>query len=125
MGVNQSIKITSVKPSGTVSLLAGATPGIHFPHSNNYIRRIRLAADSDLLYPIKEAGCKIEDDVMSGPNTKVVEIPVSLGPNMLSLKDVNIKKQLEMAALAQRHWADNQVSCTVTFDPETEGPQIP
>ncbi len=124
-GINESIKLTSIKPSGTVSLLAGATPGIHFPHSNNYIRRIRLSADSDLLYPIQEAGCKIEDDEMSGTGTKVVEIPVSLGKNMLSLKDVKIKKQLEIAALAQRHWADNQVSCTVTFDPETEGSKIP
>ena len=41
--VNESIKLTSIKPSGTVSLLAGATPGIHFPHSNTYIRRIRLS----------------------------------------------------------------------------------
>lgn len=62
---------------------------------------------------------------MSGPDTKVVEIPVSLGTNMLSLKDVKVKKQLEIAALAQNHWADNQVSCTVTFDPVSEGPKIP
>ena len=33
-------------------------------------------------------------------------------------------EQLPLAALAQRYWADNQVSCTVTFDPETEGDQI-
>ena len=50
--VNESIKVTSIKPSGTVSLLAGATPGIHFPHSNNYIRRIRLSANSSLLKPL-------------------------------------------------------------------------
>jgi hypothetical protein len=40
--VPESIKITSIKPSGTVSLLAGATPGIHYPHSRNYIRRVRV-----------------------------------------------------------------------------------
>ena len=67
-----------MKPSGTVSLLAGATPGIHFPHSNFYIRRIRLAEGSELLKPLEEAGCKIEDDKMS-KGTKVVEIPVALG----------------------------------------------
>jgi hypothetical protein len=44
--INESIKITSIKPSGTVSLLSGSTPGLHFPHSNHYIRRIRLSADS-------------------------------------------------------------------------------
>lgn len=51
-GVSESIKLTSVKPSGTVSLLAGATPGIHFPHSQNYIRRIRLSSNSNLLEPV-------------------------------------------------------------------------
>ena len=62
---------------------------------------------------------------MSGEGTKVVEIPVSLGSQIKSLKDVKIRKQLEIAALIQRHWADNQVSCTITFDPESEGPMIP
>jgi hypothetical protein len=97
--VNESIKLTSIKPSGTVSLLAGATPGVHFPHSTNYIRRIRLAKGSELLKPLEEAGCKIEDDKMSGEGTKVVEIPVSLGSQMKSLKDVKIRKQMEIAAL--------------------------
>ena len=60
--MNQSIKITSIKPSGTVSLLAGATPGIHFPQSSEYIRRVRLSSYSDLLAPLEEAGYVIEDD---------------------------------------------------------------
>jgi ribonucleoside-triphosphate reductase len=33
-------------------------------------------------------------------------------------------EQLSLAALLQRHWADNQVSCTVTFDPKTEAAQL-
>jgi ribonucleoside-triphosphate reductase len=41
-----------------------------------------------------------------------------------SLDEVSMWEQLSLASLAQRYWADNQVSCTVTFDPETEGPQI-
>ena len=45
--IPKSIKKTSVKPSGTVSLLVGATPGIHFPEAKYYIRRIRLAKDSE------------------------------------------------------------------------------
>lgn len=97
--MSESIKVTSVKPSGTVSLLAGATPGVHFPHSNNYIRRIRLAKSSELLKPLTEAGCKIEDDVMNGEGTKVVEIPISLGTQIKTLKDVRIRKQLEIVAL--------------------------
>lgn len=78
--VNQSIKLTSIKPSGTVSLLAGATPGVHFPQSKFYIRRIRVDVNNELMNPLKDAGYHIEPDVYNNDNkTMVVEIPVSLG----------------------------------------------
>jgi ribonucleoside-triphosphate reductase (thioredoxin) len=54
--VPKSIKKTSIKPSGTVSLLAGATPGVHFPHSRHYIRRVRLGKNSNLVEPMMRAG---------------------------------------------------------------------
>jgi len=56
--------------------LSGATPGIHFPHSRTYIRRIRISENSPLLVPIMDAGYHVEDDVMAGSSTKVVSIPI-------------------------------------------------
>ena len=53
-----------------------------------------------------------------------MEIPVDIGEGVRTLDKVSMWEQLSLAALAQKYWADNQVSCTVTFDPETEGPQI-
>ena len=124
--VNPSIKITSIKPSGTVSLLAGATPGIHFPQSKFYIRRIRIGAGSELVRPLTTAGYFIEKDHYSRDGKSlVVEIPIKLGNEVRSLKEVSMWEQLSLAAFFQKHWADNQVSITVTFDPETEGPQLP
>jgi len=124
--VNKSIKLTSIKPSGTVSLLAGATPGVHFPQSKFYIRRIRVDVNNELMTPLKDAGYHIEPDVYNKDNkTMVVEIPVSLGKNIRTLKDVSMWEQLSIASFMQKYWSDNQVSCTVTFDPETEGMQIP
>jgi hypothetical protein len=122
--IPKSIKTTSIKPSGTVSLLAGATPGIHFPESRYYIRRMRLGKDSNLVAPLEKAGYKIEPAFGSETTTLVVEIPVDLGEGVRTLDDVSMWEQLSMAALAQRYWADNQVSCTVTFNPESEGSQI-
>ena len=58
MAVPKSIKTTSVKPSGTVSLLAGATPGLHYPESRFYIRRIRVSKHSELLEPLKKQDTK-------------------------------------------------------------------
>jgi intein/homing endonuclease len=112
--VPKSLKITTVKPSGTVSLLPGVTPGIHYPHSEYYIRRIRISKNSDLIEPIKSAGYYIEDDSYS-PNTIVVEFPVHEQLFERSKDDVSIWEQAENAADYQKYWSDNQVSITITF----------
>eukprot|EP00002_Diphylleia_rotans_P019558 TRINITY_DN3778_c0_g5_i1.p1 TRINITY_DN3778_c0_g5~~TRINITY_DN3778_c0_g5_i1.p1 ORF type:complete len:651 (+),score=106.40 TRINITY_DN3778_c0_g5_i1:72-2024(+) len=59
LAIPRSIKTTSIKPSGTVSLLAGVTPGMHYPESRFYIRRVRLSAESNLIQPLKEAGYNV------------------------------------------------------------------
>lgn len=123
LAIPKSIKTTTIKPSGSVSLLAGATPGMHWPESNYYIRRVRLSIHSELIKPIQEAGYKVEPCAIQPSTTVVVEIPVYVG-NMRTVNDVSIWEQLELAAFLQEHWSDNQVSATVTFKPETEGHQI-
>ncbi|MHA1149759.1 MAG: ATP cone domain-containing protein [Promethearchaeota archaeon] len=112
--IPKSIKITTIKPSGTVSLLPGVTPGIHYPHSKYYIRRIRLSKNSDLLEPIKEAGYPVEEDSYS-PNTMVAEFPVHEKYFDRSKNEVSIWEQAQNAADYQRYWSDNQVSVTITF----------
>ena len=125
LAVPRSIKTTSVKPSGTVSLLAGSTPGLHYPESRFYIRRIRLSINSPLLKPLEKAGYKIEPAFGSEDSTVVIEVPVDVGEGIRTVSEVPMWEQLSLAAFMQKYWADNQVSCTVTFNPETEGPQIP
>jgi hypothetical protein len=122
--IPKSIKMTSVKPSGTVSLLAGATPGMHYPESRFYIRRMRLASNSQLVEPLRLANYKIEPAVGSERDTLVVEIPIDVGKGIRTVNDVSLWEQVALAANMQRGWADNQVSCTVTFNPVTEGHQI-
>jgi len=120
--IPRSIKITTVKPSGTVSLLPGVPPGIHYPHSEFYIRRIRLSSNSDLIKHIKNAGYKIEDDSYS-PNTVVAEFPIHEKYFDRSKNEVSIWEQAENAAAYQKYWSDNQVSITITFK-EDEADQI-
>ena len=123
LAIPKSIKTTSIKPSGSVSLLSGCTAGMHYPESRYYIRRVRLAENSALVPGLQARGYFIEKDHYS-PNTVVVEFPIDAGEGVRIQKDVTMWEQLALAAFLQRHWADNQVSCTVTFDPETEGPHI-
>jgi adenosylcobalamin-dependent ribonucleoside-triphosphate reductase len=115
LAIPKSIKKTSIKPSGTVSLLAGATPGVHFPENVFYIRRMRLSKHSDLVEPLVNAGYKVEPCFGSEDSTVVVEIPVKVGDHIRSVRDVSIWEQAAMAAFMQKYWADNQVSCTITF----------
>ena len=120
--VPRSVRMTSIKPSGTVSLLNGSTPGIHFPEDEYYIRRIRFSKSSDLIPALRDAGYKIEDDSYS-PNTYCVEFPVKEPFFQKGKRDISMWEQLEIAAQYQHYWADNSVSITVTFKPD-EAEQI-
>lgn len=133
-GVNESVKKTSVKPSGTVSLLAGATPGCHYPTMTCYIRRVRYAADHPDVAPLQVAGYPTEPAIVGyedypantrpvyDPKTVVVEFPVRTDP-IPTERDIPLRRKIEIAVLLQRWWADNQVSCTAAFLPE-EGSDI-
>jgi hypothetical protein len=115
--IPKSIKRTTVKPSGTVSLLPGVTPGIHFPHAEYYIRRVRVNNNSSLIGIMSDAGYNVEAD-KAVANTSVIEFPVH-EPNFDRGKDsISVWEQFELAAAMQAKWADNQVSITITVRPE-------
>src|SRR5690606_25530353 len=127
LGVRESIKTTTVKPSGSVSILAGETPGVHWPVcSNFFIRRMRYNVTSPLLEAFKKAGFKVEPDVMDPNYTMVVEFPVK-GHDIRDEKSVTVWEKMALAALLQEYWADNSVSATFTFsknEVEELGPAI-
>lgn len=122
--VPQSIKKTSVKPSGTVSLLPGEPPGIHYPHSEYYIRRIRISKYSPLVPALIKAGYKVEPEIGKEDSTVVAEFPVHEEFYDRGKDNVSIWEQVSNAIEYQRLWADNQVSVTITFTPE-EARDIP
>lgn len=121
--IPESIKKTSVKPSGTVSLMPGVTPGIHYAHSEHYFRTIRIDKTSPLIEPLRAAGYRIEESVY-GDNTWVVYFPVKEQYFSRSKNNVTLWEQMENVAQMSYYWADNQVSATVTFRPE-EAADIP
>ena len=115
--IPRSVRTTSIKPSGSVSLLNGSTPGIHYPEAEFYIRRIRFSEGSSILKAIIDAGYDVEKDAYS-PNTMVASFPVREPYFIKGKKDVSMWEQLEIAAAYQNYWADNSVSVTVTFKEE-------
>lgn len=121
-GVPASIRVTTIKPSGSISLLAGATPGVHYPVSRFAIRRVRIGADSPLVPALKEAGIPNEPDTYSD-NTLVFEFTIDHG-DVRPCEEVSPWEQFNLVAMLQRCWADNMVSATVYFDKVKDAPDI-
>jgi ribonucleoside-triphosphate reductase (thioredoxin) len=118
LGVPRSIRKTTVKPSGTVSLLAGALPGIHHTEATSYYRLVRIAANSPIVGILASAGYKIEPAASDPTRTLVVYFPVLTDEKLSSKASVSIWRQFKDEADVQKVWADNAVSITVTFRKE-------
>lgn len=123
LGCTPSKKLTTVKPSGTVAKLAGASEGMHFQWARRFIQRIRFQDQDPLVAVLKECGYKVEPDIYN-KHTMCVEFPVKpFGSDLdtfASAGDVSASEQLATQAFLQRYWSDNAVSCTVTFRKEEE-----
>ena len=120
LGIRESIKMTTVKPSGTVSILAGESPGVHWtPGGEYFLRTIRFGNDDPMLPLFKSSGYVVEPASESPKTTSVVYFPIKSSA-LRSEKDVSIYEKTSLAAMAQRHWSDNSVSVTVSFNATTE-----
>lgn len=135
LGIAKSIKITTVKPSGTVSILAGATSGVHAVHSEYYFRTIRLAHNSPIVPHLLKAGYRVEYSAVEAkkfgldwekpikkvdPEYKgslVAYFPIKEEDFTKGKEDQTIWEQVENAAKMQHYWSDNSVSVTINFKP--------
>lgn len=121
-GFPKSIKLTTVKPSGTLSLLAGVTPGAHPGYSEYFIRRIRMASGSDLVQACRERGYGIEYvknfDGTEDHGTVVVEFPCKFPKGTMFAGDMTAIDQLKVIKRLQQEWSDNSVSVTIYYRKE-------
>jgi ribonucleoside-triphosphate reductase (thioredoxin) len=106
-GVSPSIRLTTVKPSGTISQLAGVSSGMHFPTFKYAIRRMRVSEGSELVPVLKAAGVPWEQDTYSD-NTLCFEFPIDQGLTRPA-QEVSAWEQFALLSTLQREWADNMV----------------
>jgi adenosylcobalamin-dependent ribonucleoside-triphosphate reductase len=121
-GFPTSIKLTTVKPSGTLSLLAGVSPGAHPGYSQYHIRRIRIASNSPILDVVRKNGYDVEYqrnfDGSEDRNTVVASFPSKFPEGTKLAKDMTAIDQLEVIKRLQREWSDNAVSVTIYYKKE-------
>lgn len=121
-GFPESIKITTVKPSGTLSLLSGVTPGAHPGFSHYFIRRVRMASNIPLVEVCKNNGYPVEYvrgfDGKEDRGTVVVSFPCRFPTHTTVAADVTAIDQLETIKKLQKEWSDNSVSVTIYYRKE-------
>lgn len=126
-GVPESVRLTTVQPSGTLSLLPGVTPGIHPAFAPFYIRRVRFSTADPLVDGCRKRGYNVVPEIgIDGreDHTKwVVEFPCKSPENAVLAKNMTAVEQLEWVKWSQKEWADNAVSVTVYYRKE-ELPEI-
>jgi len=118
LGIEQSVSVTTVKPSGTVSQLTGVSSGIHPWFADRYIRTVRGANTDPLTRLMIDAGVPNEPDVMNPDKTTVFSFPIEAPRGAKTQDEVSALEHLKLYAIYRRHWAEHQVSITVTVKPE-------
>ncbi len=114
LGINQSVSITCVKPSGTVSQLVDAASGIHARHNPYYIRTVRGDKKDPLTQMMTDAGFPVEDDVMNPSHTAVFSFPMKVDKGAVFRTDMTAIEQLRLWLEYQKHWCEHKPSVTIS-----------
>ena len=121
-GWPESIRLTTIKPSGTLSLLPGVTPGVHPGFSQYFVKRMRMAAGDVLVNYCRSKGFYVEPlrnfDGSEDHRTVVVEFPCAFPDGTIEAKDMTAIEQMDLVRRLQKVWADNAISVTVYYKSE-------
>ena len=114
LGIQPSVAITCVKPSGTVSQLVDSASGIHARHNRHYIRRIRMDKKDPIYQFLKDRGVPVEDEAFRPDSTAVFSFPMKAPEGAVTRNDMTAIQQLKLWLIYQRHWCEHKPSVTIT-----------
>jgi len=113
-GINQSVAVTCVKPSGTVSQLTDSASGIHARHNPYYVRTVRGDKKDPLTKMMTDQGFPVEDDVMNPSHTAVFSFPMKVDNGAVFRTDMSAIEQLKLWKIYQENWCEHKPSVTIT-----------
>ena len=116
LGISVPELMTTIKPEGSLSTLPCVSSGIHYSHSNYYIRRVRISTSDPLYKMIEKLKCypTYNENGQTDENctTKVIEFPVK-APEGKTKYDVGAIEQLALYKMSMLNWTDHNTSITV------------
>jgi len=124
LGINKAARVTTVKPSGTTSLVLGTSSGIHAWHDDYYIRRIRLGKNEALYNYLSIYHPEmLEDDFFKPEQQSIVSVPQKAPEGAITRKE-SAMDMLERIKTINKNWIKpghrkganmHNVSATVTI----------
>lgn len=114
LGINPSVAITCVKPSGTVSQLTGVSSGIHPWHSAYYLRAVRGSNNDPLTQMMKDAGIPNEPDVTKPDDTTVFYFPVKAPDDAVTRDQISALDHLRLWSIYRQYYTDHNPSVTIS-----------
>lgn len=120
LGINPSVSVTCVKPSGNSSQLFNCSSGIHTRWSPYYIRNARVAAHSPIYKVLRDAGVPMDPEngqTEENANTWVVHFPMKSPEGAITRKDRTAIQQCEFWLQNKLHWTEHNPSVTITYYP--------
>jgi hypothetical protein len=116
-GIKQSLSVTAVKPSGTVSQTFNCSSGIHPRHAKYYIRRVRISATDSLFKMLKDQGVPYYPEVGQSPenaSTYVLEFPVEAPSESVFKENLSALQQLEYWKIVKLNYTEHNPSATIS-----------
>ena len=113
LGINQSVAVTTVKPSGTVSQLVDSSSGKHERYAEYYIRTVRADKKDPLAQLMRDQGFPVEDCVNKPESTDIFSFPVKAPEGSVFRNDRTAIEQLEHYLMFQQYWSEHNVSNTI------------
>jgi len=119
-GVERSMAVTAVKPSGTVSQTFNCASGIHPRHAPYYIRRVRISATDSLFKLMRDQGVPYYPEVgqsQEEANTYVLEFPIKAPDHSKEARfkdDLTALDQLEYWKRVKLNFTHHNPSATIS-----------
>lgn len=120
LGINQSVSVTCVKPSGNSSQLFDCSAGLHARWSPYYIRNIRVASHSPIYDVMRDMGVPMDPEngqSKETANTWVIHFPVDASHSTMFKDDVSAIEQCEYWRMNKTKWTEHNPSVTITYEP--------
>jgi ribonucleoside-triphosphate reductase len=117
IGVNQSVAITTVKPSGTVSNIVNSSAGLHPRYSQYYIRRVRSTKSDPISKLMMDSNVPYEEDFYTNQNW-VFSFPMKAPENSITTKELTALEHFKLFRMYNDFYTEHKPSITISYSPD-------